>query len=249
MAAHQVGDRQGEHVPAPDPVAAQARRASVADTGTLVAPLANAVIASQTYAAQKKLAGRGVPDDDQIRSLLTALLGTPGNRFGYAQFADSSATGQAEQRGSADRAGTARPRAGRTRVCAEPGRTGDDPGRHHHPAGRCHRSACPADSQDRVARGAECTRADDLGSASAASVPGSIAHGDYLTAAAQERLTADTAAAHAAGDRSATRLAAESFPCTAADAVTSVATGAIQAAPSAVRANTTVHIRQPGRSA
>ena len=93
-----------------------------------------------------------------------------------------------------------------------------------------------ADSQDRVAWGAERTRADDLGSASAASFPGGIAHGEYLTAAAQDRLTADTAAAHAAGDRSATRLAAESFPCTAADAVTAAATGAIQAAPSAVRA-------------
>jgi hypothetical protein len=106
-----------------------------------------------------------------------------------------------------------------------------------------------ADSQDRVARGAERTRADDLGSASAASFPGGIAHGEYLTAAAQDRLTADVAAAHAAGDRSAIRLAAESFPCTATDAVAAAATGAIQAAPSAVPANTTVHIRRPGRSA
>src|SRR5690242_11539432 len=106
-----------------------------------------------------------------------------------------------------------------------------------------------ADSQDRVAWGAERTRADDLGSASAASVPGGIVHGEYLTAAAQDRLAADTAAAHAAGDRRATRLAAESFPCTAADAVAAAATGAIQAAPSDVRANTTMHIRRPGRSA
>jgi hypothetical protein len=105
-----------------------------------------------------------------------------------------------------------------------------------------------ADSQDRVAWGAERTHADELGSAPAASVPGSIVHGDYLTAAAQDQLTADTAAAHAAGDRSATRLAAESFPCTVTDAVTAVATGAIPAAPSAVRANTTVQIRRPGRS-
>lgn len=74
-------------VPVLDPVAVQARRASVADTGTLFAPLADAVLASQTYAAQKKLAGRGVPNDDQIRSLLTALLGAPGNRLGQAQFA------------------------------------------------------------------------------------------------------------------------------------------------------------------
>jgi hypothetical protein len=106
-----------------------------------------------------------------------------------------------------------------------------------------------ADSQDRVAWGAERTRADDLGSASAALVPGGAAHGEYLIAASQDRLTADTAAAHAAGDRSATRLAAESFPCTAADAVTAAATGTMQAAPSAARTNTTVQIRRPGRSA
>ena len=106
-----------------------------------------------------------------------------------------------------------------------------------------------ADSQDRVAWGAERTRADDLGSASAASFPGGIAHDEYLTAAVQNRLTAGTVAAHAHGDRSATRLAAESFPFSAADAVTAAATGAIQMAPSAVRANTTVHIHRPGRSA
>ena len=102
-----------------------------------------------------------------------------------------------------------------------------------------------ADSADRVAWGAERTRADDLGSGSAASVPGDIVHGEYLTAAPQDRLTADAAAAHAAADRNAIRLAAESFPCTAANAVTAAATGAIQAAPSAARANTTVQIRRP----
>ena len=80
-----------------------------------------------------------------------------------------------------------------------------------------------ADSQDRVAWGAERARADDLGSASAAFFPGDIARGEYLTAAAQDRLTAHTAAAHATGDRSATRLAAESFPCTAANAVAAAA--------------------------
>jgi len=104
-----------------------------------------------------------------------------------------------------------------------------------------------ADSQDRAAWGAARTRADDLGSASAASFPDSIAHGEYLTVAAQDRLTADTAAAP--GDRSAARLAAESFPCTAADAVTAAAVGTIQPTPSAVRANTTVHIHRPDRSA
>jgi hypothetical protein len=106
-----------------------------------------------------------------------------------------------------------------------------------------------ADSQDRMAWGAERTRADDLSSASAASVSGGVARGEYLIAAAQDRLTADTGAANAADDRSATRLAAESFPCTAADAVTAAAIGTIQAAPSAAQANTTVHIRRPSRSA
>jgi len=100
-----------------------------------------------------------------------------------------------------------------------------------------------------MAWGAERTRADDLGTASASSVSGGVARGEYLTAAAQDRLTADTAAAHADDDRSATRLAAESFPCTATDAVTAAATGTIQAAPSAARANMTVPIRRPGRSA
>jgi hypothetical protein len=101
-----------------------------------------------------------------------------------------------------------------------------------------------ADSQDRVARSAERTRADDLGSASAASFPDGIAHGEHVTAAAQARLTADTAAAHAADDRSATRLAAESFPCTATDAVTAAAAGSVQAAPSVASENTTVRIRR-----
>ena len=108
------------------------------------------------------------------------------------------------------------------------------------------RLAC-ADSQDHAAWSARQTRADDLGSAPAASFPGGIAHGEYLTAAAQDRLTAGTAAPHADGGRSAIRLAAESFPCTASDAVTAAATGAIQMAPSAVRANTTVPIRRPDR--
>ena len=106
-----------------------------------------------------------------------------------------------------------------------------------------------ADSHDHMAWSAERTRADDLDSASAASFPGGIAHGEYVTAAAQDRLTAEATAAHAAGERSATRLAAESFPCTAANAVTVAATGAIQAAPPAVRADTIVHIRRPDRSA
>ena len=69
-----------------------------------------------------------------------------------------------------------------------------------------------ADSEDRVAWGAERTRADDLGSASAASLPRGIAHGEYVAAAAQDRLTADTATAHAAGDRSAALAGCRELP-------------------------------------
>lgn len=74
-------------VPALDPATEKARRASIADAGSLFAPLADAVIASGTYTAQKQLAGRGLPSDEQIRSLLTALLGSPGNRLSQVQFA------------------------------------------------------------------------------------------------------------------------------------------------------------------
>jgi hypothetical protein len=163
--------------------------------------------------------------------------------------ADSSTTGQAEQRGQqivrelqaralAERGYALSPDELVTTLGATTTLPGDVIAR-----------LARADSQDRIAWGAERTRADDLGSASAASVPGGSARGEYLTAAAQDRLTADSAAAHAADDRSAARLAAEGFPCTAIDAVTAAATGTIQAAPSAARANTKVLIRRPGRSA
>ena len=106
-----------------------------------------------------------------------------------------------------------------------------------------------AASEDRVAWGAERSRADDLSSASATSTPLGIAPGEYVAAAAQNRLTADTATAHAAGDRGAALLAAESFPCTAANAVTAAATGAIQTGPAPTYMNTTLNVRRPGRSA
>jgi hypothetical protein len=102
-----------------------------------------------------------------------------------------------------------------------------------------------ADREDHVAAGAERARADDLRNAPVAPSPrGGVMHGEYLTAAAQDRLEADTAAAHAAGDRSAAQLAAESFPCTAADAVTA----AVRTGPAAARVNTTLNLRRSGRS-
>jgi hypothetical protein len=190
---------------------------------------------------------RGLPAPD---SPGTAAWDSSADESGVAQAAaDSSATRQAEQRGQqivqelqartlAERGYALSPDELVTTLGATTTLPGDVIAR-----------LARADSQDRVAWGAERVRADDLGSASAASFPGDIAHGEYVTAAVQGPLTADTAAAHAAGDRSATRLAAESFPCTAADAVTAAATGAILAAPSAARANTTVQIRRPDHSA
>jgi hypothetical protein len=190
-------------------------------------------------------AGRpGLPAPD---SPGTASWGSSANEPGVAQAADSSAIGQAEQRGQqivrelqartlAERGYVLSPDELVTTLGATTSLPGDVIDR-----------LARADSQHRATWDAERTRADDPGSASAASVPGGVAHGEYLTAAAQDRLTVGTAESHADGGRNATRLAAESFPCTAADAVTAAATGAIQMAPSAIRANTTAQIRRPGR--
>jgi hypothetical protein len=102
-----------------------------------------------------------------------------------------------------------------------------------------------ADREDHVAAAAERDRADDLGNAPVVPSPrGGVMHGEYLTAAARDRLEADTAAAHADGDRSAAQLAAESFPCTAAGAVTAAA----RTGPADARVNATLNLRRPGRS-
>jgi len=96
-----------------------------------------------------------------------------------------------------------------------------------------------ADAEDQVAADAERDRASDL----------SNARGEYLTAAFRDELTADRATAHAADDRSAAQLAAESFPCTVADVVTAASSAAVQSGPSASRVNTVMSTRRPGRSA
>jgi hypothetical protein len=104
-----------------------------------------------------------------------------------------------------------------------------------------------ADGEDRIAAGAERARAGHLDSASAVPPLGSdVAHGDQLTAASQDELNADTARAHAFGDRAAVQLAAESFPYSITDAVTAAA-GARHG--SATRAMTNPNIHRPGRSA
>ena len=73
---------------------------------------------------------------------------------------------------------------------------------------------------------------------------------ENLTAAWRETRIADTAGAHALDDRSAAQLAAESFPCTAADGVRAAAAGSLpQPARPPVRAATARNVMRPGLSA
>jgi hypothetical protein len=83
-----------------------------------------------------------------------------------------------------------------------------------------------AEAEERVAATAERVRTADLGHAAVAtSAPARSAD---LKAARRDTLTADTAGAHAAADRTAAQLAAESFPYTAADGIRAAADGRLQ---------------------
>ena len=88
-----------------------------------------------------------------------------------------------------------------------------------------------ARDEGRLAGDAERARAAGLGHASAAQ--SARDRNQDLTAARRETRVADTADAYASADRTAARLAAESFPHTAADAVRAAVTG---------------RLHQPGRS-
>jgi hypothetical protein len=90
-----------------------------------------------------------------------------------------------------------------------------------------------AEAEERLAAVAERARAADLGHAVAA--PYERAEAADLKAARRDTLAADTAGAHAAADRTAARLAAESFPYTAADGIRAAAAGQLQPAQSADR--------------
>ena len=83
-----------------------------------------------------------------------------------------------------------------------------------------------ARSEENVAARAERARAADLDGAAAAAAPRQSTYG--LTAARRDTVTADTAAAHASADRTAAQLAAESFPCTAADGIRAAVNGRLQ---------------------
>jgi hypothetical protein len=102
-----------------------------------------------------------------------------------------------------------------------------------------------ADSEDRVAVGDERARADDLDRVSAISSPlGDVMQGEQLAAADRDQLMTDTASAYPSGHRTAAQLAAESFPCTAADAVDAAAA----ASRSPVRSVVVQGVRELGRS-
>jgi hypothetical protein len=77
----------------------------------------------------------------------------------------------------------------------------------------------------------------------AASRDGGVVHSEQRAAADRDQLVADTAGAYASGDRTVAELAAECFPCTAADAV--AATTAASRSP--VRKVVVQDVRQLGR--
>jgi hypothetical protein len=102
-----------------------------------------------------------------------------------------------------------------------------------------------AQAEERLATDAEPARAADLGHAAAA--PSARVRADDLKAARRDTLTAGTAGAHAFAERTAAQLAAESFPCTAADGIRAAATGRLQPSQSADRtaAVQNIHLRGP----
>ncbi|MDQ2874548.1 MAG: hypothetical protein M3Y33_06990, partial [Actinomycetota bacterium] len=108
-----------------------------------------------------------------------------------------------------------------------------------------------ARSGEQVAAGAERARAADLDlpAGTGAGHSGSERAED-LRAARHERGSADAAGAHALADRSAAQLAAESFPCSAADGIRAAASGSLQQpARPPVPAAAARNARRPGLSA
>ena len=102
-----------------------------------------------------------------------------------------------------------------------------------------------ARSEENIATRAERARAADLDRAAAAASPRQSING--LTAARRDTLIADTAGAHASADRTAAQLAAESFPCTAADGIRAAVSGRLQQpAPSPARTAAAQNAPRPG---
>jgi hypothetical protein len=61
--------------------------------------LVDAVIGSDVYTAQTRLAGRAAPSAEQVRAVLLALLAAPERRINMSQLSDS-ADGPARARGA-----------------------------------------------------------------------------------------------------------------------------------------------------
>jgi hypothetical protein len=99
-----------------------------------------------------------------------------------------------------------------------------------------------AEAEERLAAAAERARAADLGDAAAASSV-RVRAGD-LNAARRDTLATDMASAYASADRSAARLAAESFPHTAAEGIRAAATGRLQPAQATGRTATVQNTRR-----
>lgn len=108
-----------------------------------------------------------------------------------------------------------------------------------------------ARKEEQVAAGAERARATDLDRAAGMAAQGSgRGRAEDLRATRRETHIADTAGAHVLADRSAAQLAAESFPCTAADGVRAAADGSLQQpARPPVPAAAVHNVRRPSQSA
>jgi hypothetical protein len=104
-----------------------------------------------------------------------------------------------------------------------------------------------ADNEDRKAAAAGRARAADLGRASGALGAGE--RGGDLAAALRDGADAGTSAAHAAADRHAAVLAAESFPCTAAEGIRAAAGGGLDQQARAKARTAVSQGRRPGLSA
>jgi hypothetical protein len=104
-----------------------------------------------------------------------------------------------------------------------------------------------ADSEGRVAAAAERARAADLDHA--ATAYSARERGENLKAARRDTVLADTAGAHASADRTAAQLAAESFPCTAADGMRAAVTGSLHQPARSPARTAAQDTRRPSRSA
>jgi hypothetical protein len=103
------------------------------------------------------------------------------------------------------------------------------------------------ENQERIAAGAERDRAFDLARASTAPVRQDGERAGHMEQAGQEKLAADTATAHATGDKNAAHLAAESFPYSVTDAVRAAGTATPQNGQARARTPTVQNTRRPSR--